>query len=679
MAFKERTANLINNRADANEVIRASKQNLDWNGLMKTASNIYEEHLVKEDKMNFLKIKSEFDRANNEYMNTFNDPLLYKNQSEVETKKKEFKTIFDKIGEKARSTKLSTETYEKLSEHMKTTVDNSNQVIGLKEKAELFQQQQAEINSILADNSDIAMSASLMGMDGVPQFENAVRDIDGILADQVSKNYIDPTKAREQLSDTLAMGGLNATVVTGVKSILGGGGDNLSKIQKLAKYKKQIKDPQYLKQLAKQFDGEYNNSTLESLEVALNKNVSKVTGMIDSEINDLRTQDEIARTRKARENQDKLVKYQLNNQILELKSKGLFYDAETTLADFQGKNLEYKNAGSYFTMKQDELFEPVVNADGTTSKVNLNDINDNTVVKALPQVSRNVITNILADKEGATGMSLSTNTPEEITIATYRQLVNSVASTLGGDEYKVMATKLIAGSGVTDPMVAPTGFDIKLLKDVALDDGTIMSPSERETIAEDISTLYQREIQKQVVQAATSVDKKDKKFTENIMKITQQGYILPDVVVKGKGDKMFTPDDFRGRDITRGKITQGEFVDAGAKTINKLFETYKPTASKEEKLLYSVQVNNWLSNPAFLKNVENTAIIKYQNKLRTEGSNFYEDGNYNKGVTKAQLVNSGAFGEALEAEFRKVLFPENSAYGTRTKRTAGKQTFTGVK
>lgn len=679
MAFKERTAQLLNTRANANEVIRAGKQNLDWSGLMSTASKIYDDHLMKEDKMNFLKIKSKFDRANNEYMNTFNDPLLYKNEKEREAKKKEFEKTFNEIGAEARSTKLSTETYSKLSEHMQTVKENSNQVVGLKEKAELFQQQQAELNNILADNSDIAISSSLLGMDGVPQFESAMRDIDGLLSDQVSKNYLDPTKAREQLSNTLAMGGLNATVVTGVKTILGGKGDNLSKIQQLAKYKKQIKDPAYLKQLAKQFDGEYNNSTLESLEMALNKNVGKVMGMIDSEINDLHTQDQIARTRKSRADQDKLIKYQLNNQVMLLKSQGLYYDAETTVADFKGENLTYKNAGSYFTMKQGEIFEPRKDKDGNIIPVNLNDIDDDTVVNAMPQVARNIVDNILKDKETATGLSLQDSTPEEITEATYRQLVNGVASALGGDEYKVMAVKMIAGSGKVDPMVAPAGFDMKLLKAVATDDNTIMSPREKELVTKDISTMYQKRVQSDIVQAVSSIDKNDKKRVEKIQQYTQAGYILPQSVIEGKPVDMFKPEDFLGSSYANFRFRDGVMAGKITDSTKQLIQEFKPDATREEELAILTQANKLLTNPSFLRNVQNNAIIKYQNKKRENGENFYEDGNYNKGVTKADLVNEGVFEEALQDEYRKLLFPQNSAYGTRTKKIAGKQTFTGIK
>lgn len=680
MSYKERTANLINERADASAVTRAGKgKNLDWSGLMSTASKIYDSHLESTDKMGFLKLKSEYDRLNTNYLNTFNDPLLYKNKEEYEKQQKEFATKFDELGARARSTKLTTETYEKLSEHMKNTRATSDEVIGLKYKAEQFQQQQAEINNVLAESSDIAMSSSLMGMDGVPQFENSMRDIDEILTDQVSKNYVDPTKAREQLSNTLAMGGLNATVVTGVKSILGSKGDNLSKIQALSIYKKQIKDPAYLKQLAKEFEGEYNNATLESLESALNKNVSKVTGMIDSEINDLHTQDQINRTRQARIKEDKLIKYQLDNQVMLLKSQGLYYDAETTVADFQGKNLEYKNAGSFFTLKQDELFEPRRDAEGNIVPVNLNDINDNTVVNAMPQVARNIVDNILRDKETATGLNLQTSTPEEITEATYRQLVNGVASALGGDEYKVMAVKMIAGSGKADPMVAPNGFDMKLLKSVATEDGIIMSPAEKQMIAKDISTMYQKSVQKQVMTAVSSIDKDDKKRGEKIQQYTQQGYILPQSVIDGKGAEMFKPADFLGSDWGSFRFRDGEMTGKITKTAQGLVREFNPDATREEIIAISTEANKQLTNPAFLRNVQNTAIIKYQNQLRERGENFYEDGNYNKGVTKSELINSGAFEEALQDEYRKLLFPEHSAYGTRTKKVAGKQTFTGVK
>lgn len=437
---------------EAYELENNSKKAL--NKILDTTIKITGDLLAKEEEINYMNLKSETDKLHSEYQAKLSDTKLYKDETKLKQVKDEYENKLSLLETKYNETKLTDKHRTSINNYTSSLKQSNDLMFDKLYNNQKFQEQQAQINLRIFETSNNALANAYDGLDGLNNVELFTKELHDTLKSQVESNLLDPSKASDTFSDTTALVSLTSYATIQKNAIM----DNSmlseeDKILALGNLKKQLSDNNFLHDMSKEISQGYTVSDQATIEVALHKNLGRITGNLDLEVNKLRGIAKLNKTTQPSE-----LTWKETNEINQLKAEGKIWEAAV-------KELDAKKIPVTAT-KWDYLLQDL-GQNFAKNPLKLEDYNSNNVPENyISDSTVKTINNNITDP--FTNLGLSADASDEEIIETITDdALNRVAQEMNVEltpQNKFAVAKVLLGAKDIKGKYLPQGFDLNMLK-----------------------------------------------------------------------------------------------------------------------------------------------------------------------------------------------------------------------
>lgn len=644
MARPDRKAGLLNFNINPKSISTASDTavSFDPQMILKAGIEGINKKLVDDDNINKLKLKGEYDRVHDKYSKLLSDPLKYRNPEELGKLRASYEKELANIDAIQADKSLTEKSRTQLSEYNKTSkssVDTSSELLETKQK---FAEQQAAINSSISEDADGSLASAFDGIAGATQMSQKLNSLDETIASQISAKNMTELDGRTLFTETVARAGLTSAVVTAKDQIVN---SNKSPEQKLLALNKLIKDfsrKENIDMMAEEIAKGYKNTTKDTLEVELNKQLDNTLGLIRKDMNSISTERALRKQMEA-VNKEKMLSIAQQEQYNALKNNGQHWEAYKYKQDLLKKPAEYTKAEYLATHAKEFYGEDLELANPENKIVPTNQANAYT---------KSILTNMNQDPYSFFQIKPGDKTQAEIFDMMIDKGISVMATDLGLDaektEDRIVAAKFLAGEEIGAGFLAPNGtVDYNLaMKAAAPDMSPIPDDRAKQYKAKVMDNLYTA-VNLDAISTISSLPNETKtqkiKRASAIVQNAERGIYMPETVVKGKSGTVLDNKFMSMYSIkTPSNYIDGIVVNSVEDIAARNNIKYKKNSIEMTNLQATV-IDTLKSSESWKARVQSEAIAIFQNKK----PDFYADGNYLKGVSYDDLKSSGAIQEAI--------------------------------
>lgn len=510
-----------------------------WDSILQKGIDLTTSLLKEEEEMNFMSLKSETEKLHSEYKMKLSDPKLYKNSEELNKIKEEYSKKIENLSTKYNKTKL-TDKHRKNIQLYHKELEHSNDLISKQLEAnEKFEQQQGQINLRIFESANNMLAHAYDGQNGIQNLSVATNEYFETIQSQVKAGFLDPSKALEMKSNQLALASLISLSTIEKNSIINSSMSLEDKEKALGNLKEKYKNNKFIDGFSKETAKGYDNLSSDTLEVYMQKNLGKITGDLDLEINKIKSQIRLAKANKGEEPEE--LTYGEIAKRNELLAQGDVFGAFAFEQDRLKKPVEYT--------KFDFLLQDPKNYFG--DKLQLENPDSNTVpYNYISTSTRKYLINVMNNPSAYMEIS-----PVEDDATVVKKLydfaLNSVSQEMGvelTEDNKFAIAKTLLGSDIAGQYL-PNGFDYNIMKKLYSNKNSKMSDSQLQSqlLRAGRNKYYEYDsfVKEKVLTQALNADKTEKKEALNTtaLQANSLGTFLTDVELEGKNDTFFKRTD----------------------------------------------------------------------------------------------------------------------------------------
>lgn len=640
MNKQARNTSLINMGINPNSISTEAElaKGIDISKIFTAGAKAIEQKLKDDQDMLQLQLKGESERVHQKYRMLLSDKNLYKDPKKLEQVKKEYEQERNAINARI-SSQLSENRRAVLTEYDKTTFNGIEGYSDLLYKEQKFNEQQSEINTRLYELNDRAISASYQGEAGLLEMGSSFDEFDHLLSSQVESKFMDQTQAYETFSNSLASAALTSNVIAAKNGIIKGNMSYEDKMLVLNAIKEQYKNPEFIRNLAKEAAKGYANTNEDTLIVKMSKKVNEAINLINQDINQLNAMENIKKINAKKEENLDLIERRKYNELLAQNA----WEAHSYKVTKEKKSSPYGNNFVFNYVNSEKLYgvKGLQFEKGTVP------------YKQLTTEANQSLENLISNPFENLGYTPGSITNEQLMDETMERAFAIAGADLGLSpntiEERVEIAKFLIGQNIRGG-IFPEGMDYNMTLMYADPTSLVMTPSEFERnkrkyanayVVKSYEGLSDQVLSMPVGKGATKTQ--EEKRNTQIMAAQAAGIAFPKTVIDGDDDiTMFN----KGRIFSEVPANNQIAKTVINRTVSEFFEANNidPGEGNINLITTNNLIASAINNDVNLNAIEENAISYYNidNRQAIMSSQGIVE------ITKADLNNFKYFGKAVE-------------------------------